>query len=96
VEPTIIPTLAPAVLEKTTSLWVAFCHSEELNATCDAYFAANNFTEIQGIPGLASGIITGRVTVSGRFISAVIMTGSYDTERTVLARYKHKTLIINR
>ncbi|XP_072232966.1 solute carrier family 12 member 6-like isoform X2 [Leuresthes tenuis] len=58
VEPTIIPTLAPVVLEKATSLWVAFCHSDELNATCDAYFAANNFTEIQGIPGLASGIIT--------------------------------------
>uniref|UniRef100_A0A3B3UQC3 Solute carrier family 12 member 6 n=1 Tax=Poecilia latipinna TaxID=48699 RepID=A0A3B3UQC3_9TELE len=43
---------------KTTLLWEEFCHSTELNATCDEYFTANNFTEIKGIPGLASGIIS--------------------------------------
>ncbi|XP_007561755.1 PREDICTED: solute carrier family 12 member 6 isoform X6 [Poecilia mexicana] len=53
----VVPTAAPAV-EQTTLLWEEFCHSPELNATCDEYFTANNFTEIKGIPGLASGIIS--------------------------------------
>uniref|UniRef100_A0A3Q2D3C5 Solute carrier family 12 member 6 n=1 Tax=Cyprinodon variegatus TaxID=28743 RepID=A0A3Q2D3C5_CYPVA len=44
--------------EKTTDLWRAFCHSPELNTTCDEYFSSNNFSEIDGIPGLASGIIS--------------------------------------
>uniref|UniRef100_A0A7N8YQV9 Solute carrier family 12 member 6 n=1 Tax=Mastacembelus armatus TaxID=205130 RepID=A0A7N8YQV9_9TELE len=35
-----------------------FCHSPELNASCDEYFIWNNFSEIEGIPGLASGIIS--------------------------------------
>ncbi|XP_077171900.1 solute carrier family 12 member 6 isoform X2 [Paroedura picta] len=43
----------------TTGLWAAFCNSSDrLNASCDEYFHHNNVTEIQGIPGLASGIIT--------------------------------------
>uniref|UniRef100_M3ZGF1 Solute carrier family 12 member 6 n=1 Tax=Xiphophorus maculatus TaxID=8083 RepID=M3ZGF1_XIPMA len=46
------------VPEKTTLLWEEFCHSTELNATCDEYFTSNNFTKIKGIPGLASGIIS--------------------------------------
>uniref|UniRef100_A0AAQ5Y7T1 Solute carrier family 12 member 6 n=1 Tax=Amphiprion ocellaris TaxID=80972 RepID=A0AAQ5Y7T1_AMPOC len=47
----------PAMMEKTTFLWKHFCQGPELNASCDEYFKANNFTEITGIPGLASGII---------------------------------------
>ncbi|XP_056384393.1 solute carrier family 12 member 6 isoform X1 [Hyla sarda] len=47
--------------ENTTSpsdLWDRFCHPAGLlNATCDEYFYHNNVTEIQGIPGLSSGII---------------------------------------
>uniref|UniRef100_A0A3Q3LUZ9 Solute carrier family 12 member 6 n=1 Tax=Mastacembelus armatus TaxID=205130 RepID=A0A3Q3LUZ9_9TELE len=42
----------------TTYLWQQFCHSPELNASCDEYFIWNNFSEIEGIPGLASGIIS--------------------------------------
>ncbi|XP_069035640.1 solute carrier family 12 member 5 isoform X2 [Lepisosteus oculatus] len=42
----------------TTKLWQMFCDSDLLNATCDDYFVNNNVTEIQGIPGVASGIIT--------------------------------------
>ncbi|XP_043946178.1 solute carrier family 12 member 5 [Protopterus annectens] len=41
----------------TTKLWSLFCSSSFLNATCDEFFEKNNLTEIQGIPGLASGII---------------------------------------
>ncbi|XP_041842658.1 solute carrier family 12 member 6-like isoform X1 [Melanotaenia boesemani] len=52
------PTLAPAQVEKPTKLWGHFCPSQALNATCDEYFNSNNFSEIQGIPGLASGIIS--------------------------------------
>ncbi|KAM9483672.1 solute carrier family 12 member 5 isoform 1-T1 [Clarias gariepinus] len=41
----------------TTKLWSLFCDSEFLNATCDSYFANNNLTELQGIPGITSGIL---------------------------------------
>ncbi|XP_023612030.1 solute carrier family 12 member 5 [Myotis lucifugus] len=41
----------------TTQLWGLFCSSRFLNATCDEYFTQNNVTEIQGIPGAASGLI---------------------------------------
>uniref|UniRef100_A0A8D0H1M2 Amino acid permease/ SLC12A domain-containing protein n=1 Tax=Sphenodon punctatus TaxID=8508 RepID=A0A8D0H1M2_SPHPU len=41
----------------TTKLWRLFCDSALLNATCDEYFSLNNVTEIQGIPGVASGVL---------------------------------------
>uniref|UniRef100_F7H4Y9 Solute carrier family 12 member 6 n=1 Tax=Callithrix jacchus TaxID=9483 RepID=F7H4Y9_CALJA len=42
-----------------SKLWRFFCNSSQFfNATCDEYFVHNNVTSIQGIPGLASGIIT--------------------------------------
>ncbi|TNN48744.1 Solute carrier family 12 member 5 [Liparis tanakae] len=41
----------------TTALWRNFCDGEALNATCDQYFTDNDVTEIQGIPGVASGIL---------------------------------------
>lgn len=45
----------------TTQLWRMFCDSPLLNATCDKYFMDNNVTEIQGIPGVTSGILAGRL-----------------------------------
>lgn len=43
-------------------LWGFFCNSSQFfNATCDEYFVHNNVTSIQGIPGLASGVITGKL-----------------------------------
>lgn len=44
----------------TTKMWRSFCDSEYLNATCDDYFANNNVTVIQGIPGVTSGILAGK------------------------------------
>ncbi|XP_018414545.1 PREDICTED: solute carrier family 12 member 5 [Nanorana parkeri] len=41
----------------TSKLWALFCSSPFLNATCDIYFSQNNVTEVQGIPGVASGLI---------------------------------------
>ncbi|XP_045057982.1 solute carrier family 12 member 6 isoform X2 [Desmodus rotundus] len=42
-----------------SKLWGFFCNSSQFfNATCDEYFVHNNVTSIQGIPGLASGVIT--------------------------------------
>ncbi|XP_016130962.1 solute carrier family 12 member 5-like [Sinocyclocheilus grahami] len=52
----------------TTKLWRLFCDSEFLNATCDSYFTNNNITEIQGIPGMMSGIL--------RDMSSVLLFGS--------------------
>ncbi|KAI1243006.1 Solute carrier family 12 member 7, partial [Lamprotornis superbus] len=42
---------------RTTPLWLLFCDSSLLNATCDDYFSRNNVTEIQGIPGIMSGVL---------------------------------------
>ncbi|XP_029109125.1 solute carrier family 12 member 7-like isoform X2 [Scleropages formosus] len=42
----------------STELWKLFCDSPFLNASCDEYFASNNVSEIQGIPGLLSGVIS--------------------------------------
>uniref|UniRef100_A0A671XDI1 Solute carrier family 12 member 6 n=1 Tax=Sparus aurata TaxID=8175 RepID=A0A671XDI1_SPAAU len=44
--------------QSTTSIWKLFCDGPELNASCDKYFNSNNFSEIAGIPGLASGVIS--------------------------------------
>ncbi|XP_053351369.1 solute carrier family 12 member 7 isoform X6 [Clarias gariepinus] len=41
-----------------TKLWSLFCDTPYLNATCNEYFMENNVTEVQGIPGLKSGIIS--------------------------------------
>ncbi|XP_067435612.1 solute carrier family 12 member 6-like isoform X1 [Thunnus thynnus] len=58
VGPTLDPGHVAVVVEKTTYIWSQFCQSAELNASCDDYFMNNNFTKIEGIPGLASGIIS--------------------------------------
>lgn len=63
VGPTFDPSPAPALVNETTSIWKLFCDGPELNASCDKYFNSNNFSEIAGIPGLASGVISGRVCV---------------------------------
>lgn len=42
-----------------TALWGLFCNTSMPNATCDEYFVQNNLTEIQGIPGVASGVLLG-------------------------------------
>ncbi|XP_053199825.1 solute carrier family 12 member 6-like isoform X2 [Scomber japonicus] len=57
---TVAPTLDPGhvLVEKTTYIWSRFCQNAELNASCDDYFMSNNFSNIEGIPGLASGIIS--------------------------------------
>ncbi|XP_060922303.1 solute carrier family 12 member 6-like [Limanda limanda] len=59
--PTFDPGHIPALVEFTTSLWKQFCRGPELNASCDEYFTSNNFSQIEGIPGLASGIISENV-----------------------------------
>ncbi|XP_026237298.2 solute carrier family 12 member 7 isoform X2 [Urocitellus parryii] len=41
----------------TTALWSLFCNSSSPSASCDEYFVQNNVTEIQGIPGVASGVL---------------------------------------
>uniref|UniRef100_A0A8C7PZ56 Solute carrier family 12 member 6 n=1 Tax=Oncorhynchus mykiss TaxID=8022 RepID=A0A8C7PZ56_ONCMY len=45
--------------EATTTLWLQFCEGPDLNASCDYYFNLSNISEIPGIPGLSSGVITG-------------------------------------
>lgn len=40
-------------------LWGLFCNGSADATACDDYFAQNNLTEIQGIPGVASGVLLG-------------------------------------
>uniref|UniRef100_A0AAR2KL05 Solute carrier family 12 member 6 n=1 Tax=Pygocentrus nattereri TaxID=42514 RepID=A0AAR2KL05_PYGNA len=68
-----------ASINKTTVLWMRFCNSSELNAVCDDYFAHNNVTEIKGIPGLASGVITENIW------------NSYLSKGDLLERHSHPT-----
>lgn len=42
-----------------SALWGLFCNGSQPSATCDEYFIQNNVTEIQGIPGAASGVFLG-------------------------------------
>ena len=43
----------------TTALWGIFCNGSADSTSCDQYFLHNNVTEIQGIPGVASGVLLG-------------------------------------
>ncbi|TRY60725.1 hypothetical protein DNTS_029054 [Danionella cerebrum] len=56
----------------TTKLWRSFCDSEFLNATCDEYFTNNNISQIQGIPGITSGILAENLFSSFMEKSAVL------------------------
>nr|XP_020145615.1 solute carrier family 12 member 7 isoform X1 [Microcebus murinus] len=40
----------------TTALWGLFCNGSQPSASCDEYFAQNNVSEMQAIPGVASGV----------------------------------------
>ncbi|XP_074185232.1 solute carrier family 12 member 7 isoform X2 [Rhinolophus sinicus] len=42
---------------RTSMLWGLFCNGSADATACDDYFAQNNLTEIQGIPGVASGVL---------------------------------------
>lgn len=44
---------------RTSMLWGLFCNGSADATACDDYFAQNNLTEIQGIPGVASGVLLG-------------------------------------
>uniref|UniRef100_A0A8B9H354 Solute carrier family 12 member 7a n=1 Tax=Astyanax mexicanus TaxID=7994 RepID=A0A8B9H354_ASTMX len=44
----------------TTQLWEQFCNGSSIDADCDPYFALNNVTETKAIPGLLSGVISGK------------------------------------
>uniref|UniRef100_A0A673BV63 Solute carrier family 12 member 6-like n=1 Tax=Sphaeramia orbicularis TaxID=375764 RepID=A0A673BV63_9TELE len=69
----------PASVEKTTDLWRQFCQGTDLNASCDDYFLHNNFTKIDGIPGLASGILSENLWSSYLSKGDVIEKGSLNS-----------------
>ncbi|XP_063075186.1 solute carrier family 12 member 7 isoform X2 [Engraulis encrasicolus] len=45
-------------VSRHTELWNIFCTNASIESTCDEYFMLNNVTQIQGIPGLLSGVIS--------------------------------------
>ncbi|KAJ8016126.1 hypothetical protein DPEC_G00003930 [Dallia pectoralis] len=71
----------------TTKLWRIFCDSELLNATCDEYFANNNVSEIQGIPGVTSGILAenlfGYYLDKGDFLEKRGLSAVHDPEAPI-------------
>ncbi|KAL6118367.1 slc12a6 [Pungitius sinensis] len=79
--PTFDPSLAPPLLEKTTYIWKQFCEGPEVNATCDEYFLSNNFSQIEAIPGLASGIISENLWSSYQSRGDVVEKSSLSSSR---------------
>uniref|UniRef100_A0A8B9LTP8 Solute carrier family 12 member 6 n=1 Tax=Astyanax mexicanus TaxID=7994 RepID=A0A8B9LTP8_ASTMX len=77
------------LVEKTTSLWTRFCNSSELNAVCDEYFTHSNVTQIQGIPGLASGVITDNVWSSYLSKGEILERGSDPTPSPIHPNHHH-------
>lgn len=53
-------TVVTGNLTAPSQLWERFCLPGNMSMQCDEYFLQNNLTEIQGIPGLGSGIIRGK------------------------------------
>ncbi|XP_029695459.1 solute carrier family 12 member 6 isoform X2 [Takifugu rubripes] len=78
---TVAPTFDPSIppLVNTTSIWKLFCSGPELNASCDKYFNSNNFSQIEGIPGLASGIISENLWSSYLGKGEVLEKGSLES-----------------
>ncbi|GLD64683.1 solute carrier family 12 member 6, partial [Lates japonicus] len=93
VGPTFEPTRAPAQVEKATSLWKQFCDGLELNASCDEYFKANNFSQIEGIPGLASGIISENVWSSYLSKGDVVEKGSLSSSHGLHPASTHQPYV---
>uniref|UniRef100_A0A673I0M2 Solute carrier family 12 member 6-like n=1 Tax=Sinocyclocheilus rhinocerous TaxID=307959 RepID=A0A673I0M2_9TELE len=63
--------------EKTTHLWRLFCNGSELSAVCDEYFLHHNVSQIQGIPGLTSGVIADNIWSSYSAKGDVLERGSH-------------------
>ncbi|TRY65511.1 hypothetical protein DNTS_021733 [Danionella cerebrum] len=90
-----------ALLERTTDVWRLFCNHSELNASCDEFFTHNNLTQIQGIPGLASGVLTEAIVNDPQATPPAMETGvlythlrknlwsSYSSKGDVLERSSH-------
>uniref|UniRef100_A0A4W6C889 Solute carrier family 12 member 6 n=1 Tax=Lates calcarifer TaxID=8187 RepID=A0A4W6C889_LATCA len=93
VGPTFEPTRAPAQVEKATSLWKQFCDGLELNASCDEFFKANNFSQIEGIPGLASGIISENVWSSYLSKGDVVEKGSLSSSHGLHPASTHQPYV---
>ncbi|XP_040887374.1 solute carrier family 12 member 6-like isoform X3 [Toxotes jaculatrix] len=92
VGPTFDPSHAPAVA-KTTYLWKRFCQGPEPNSSCDEYFASNNFSEIPGIPGLASGIISENVWSSYLSKGDVVEKGSLSSSHVAHPASTHQPYV---
>uniref|UniRef100_A0A673W7C6 Solute carrier family 12 member 6 n=1 Tax=Salmo trutta TaxID=8032 RepID=A0A673W7C6_SALTR len=69
--------------EATTALWQQFCEGPDLNASCDYYFNLSNISEIPGIPGLSSGVITENIWSVYLSKGDVLEKGSLPSPRPV-------------
>uniref|UniRef100_A0A673W0N2 Solute carrier family 12 member 6 n=1 Tax=Salmo trutta TaxID=8032 RepID=A0A673W0N2_SALTR len=67
----------------TTALWQQFCEGPDLNASCDYYFNLSNISEIPGIPGLSSGVITENIWSVYLSKGDVLEKGSLPSPRPV-------------
>ncbi|XP_060772961.1 solute carrier family 12 member 6-like isoform X3 [Neoarius graeffei] len=84
------PPITPLMVKKTTDLWSRFCYSSDPNAECDKYFTHNNVTKIEGIPGLASGLIAENIWSSYLSKGDLLEQGSNPTPSSVSTSTSHK------
>ncbi|XP_026208454.1 solute carrier family 12 member 6 [Anabas testudineus] len=87
-DPSHVPTLV-----MTTYLWKHFCQGPELNASCDEYFMSNNFSNIEGIPGLASGIISENLWSSYLSKGDVVEKGSLSSSHVAHPSSTHQPYV---
>uniref|UniRef100_A0A4W6CH64 Solute carrier family 12 member 6 n=1 Tax=Lates calcarifer TaxID=8187 RepID=A0A4W6CH64_LATCA len=94
-----VASLCPKPVERddanvtATSLWKQFCDGLELNASCDEFFKANNFSQIEGIPGLASGIISENVWSSYLSKGDVVEKGSLSSSHGLHPASTHQPYV---
>lgn len=78
-----------------SKLWGFFCNSTQFfNVTCDEYFVHNNVTSIQGIPGLASGVITENLW-SNYLLKGEIIEKPSSKSSDVLGNLNHEYVLVD-
>ncbi|MBN3308600.1 S12A6 protein, partial [Amia calva] len=80
-------------LTVTSRLWDLFCERAELNATCDPYFALANLSRVQGIPGLASGVMAENIWSSYLSKGAVLEKASLPSPEVQGRLHRHYVFV---
>ncbi|XP_075442477.1 solute carrier family 12 member 7 isoform X2 [Ascaphus truei] len=78
-----------------SNLWDKFCENGNYSRKCDDYFMLNNVTQIQGIPGVASGVLADNLwsayTLKGSIVEKNQLSASLSDEE---AKTSHQPYVL--